>query len=77
MTHLTFTLEEEVLEKARRKAHQQGTSLDDLLRSYLVSYVADRPVDRQQSLATLLDLSSKAQSGSGGRKWTRDEIHER
>jgi Family of unknown function (DUF6364) len=77
MTHLTFTLEEEVLEKARSKAHQQGTSVDELLRSYLLSYVADRPTGRQQSLMTLLDLSSRARSGSGGRRWTRDELHER
>ena len=76
MTHLTIALEEDLLEKARRKADQQGTSVDSVLRGYLESYVDDQPKERQRSIATLLDLSSKVRSGSGGRKWTRDELHD-
>jgi antitoxin YefM len=34
-------------------------------------------IERSRSIKTLLDLSSKARSGSGGRKWTRDELHDR
>lgn len=32
---------------------------------------------REQAVKTLLDLSRKTKSGSGGRRWTRDELHER
>ena len=77
MTQPKIALEEEVLEKARRKASLQGTSVDELLRSYLESYVDDQPSERQHSIAILLDLSSRVRSGSGGRKWTRDELHAR
>ena len=31
----------------------------------------------QEAIKILLDLSSKARSGSGGRTWTRDELYER
>ncbi len=78
MVHLTIALEENLLEEAKEKARQQGKSLDDLLRSYLESYVDQEQRERQQrAINSLLDLASKARSGSGGRKWTRDELHER
>ncbi len=38
MTHLTVTLDEDTLERARSKALTEGTSLDALLRSYLEAY---------------------------------------
>lgn len=33
--------------------------------------------DREQAVRNLLELSRKATSGSGGRRWTREELHER
>jgi Family of unknown function (DUF6364) len=67
MVHLTIALEEEVLEKARQKAREQGTSLDELLQSYLESYAVDQQQKQSEVIRDLLDLSSKARSGSGGR----------
>ena len=77
MTHLKIAFEEEVLEKARRKASLSGTFVDELLRSYLKAYADDQPRERHRGIALLLDLSSRAKSGSGGRNWTRDELHAR
>jgi hypothetical protein len=78
MVRLTIALEDEILERAETKAQQQGTSLAEVLRNYLESYAGiQRERDRQEATKTLLDLSSTAQSGSGGRKWTRDELYER
>lgn len=78
MVYLTIAVEETVLERAELKARQQGTSVDEVLRSYLEAYAdAQQETSRREALKTLLDLSSKAQSGSGGRKWTRDELYER
>lgn len=78
MVRLTIALEEEILERARTKAQEQGTSVDEVLRTYLESYAGvQRERDRQEATKTLLDLSSRAQSGSGGRRWTRDELYER
>lgn len=78
MVQVTIALEEKVLETAERKARQQGTSVDELLRRYLESYTDLAPKSEQQeAIRSLLDLSSKVKSGSGGRRWTRDELHER
>jgi len=78
MVNLTIALEEGLLEQAQKRALQQGTSLDEILRSYLESYVDKEQRERQErAVRSLLDLSSQARSGSGGRKWTRDELHER
>lgn len=76
MTHLTITLDEDTLERARSKALREGTSVDVLLRSYLEAYSSSQE-DREQAVRKLLELSRKATSGSGGRRWTREELHER
>jgi hypothetical protein len=77
MVHLTIAFEEKVLEEARRKAVQQGTSVDELLRSYLKSYAGDQQQKQNQAVSDLIALSSRARSGSGGARWTRDELHDR
>jgi hypothetical protein len=76
MTKLTIALDEAILERAQDKASQQGTSLDILIQSYLETYAGDNKCGRQ-AVETLLDLSRKTTSGSGGRRWTRDELHAR
>jgi hypothetical protein len=76
MAHLTITLDEGTLERARSKASEEGTSVDALLRRYLEAYSGSRE-DREQAVKTLLELSRKTTSGSGGRRWTREELHER
>lgn len=76
MVQLTIALEEQVLERARQKAHEQGVSLDEILRRYLESYAVDPMQEQKQAIRGLLDLSMKAQGGSGGRTWTRDELHQ-
>jgi hypothetical protein len=76
MTKLTIAMDERVLERAQSRASQQGTSLDALVRSYVESF-ASAEEGREQAVRNLLDLSRKTEGGSGGRRWTRDELHER
>lgn len=76
MTKLTIAMDERVLERARSRASQQGTSLDALVRSYVESFAGGEE-GREQAVKNLLDLSRKTEGGSGGRRWTRDELHER
>jgi hypothetical protein len=76
MVNLTIALDEETFERARSKASEEGTSVDTLVRSYLEAYTGVRE-ESKQAVRTLLDLSRKVSSGSGGRRWTREELHER
>jgi hypothetical protein len=65
MTYLTIALDEDILERARSKAQDEGTSVDVLLRSYLEAYSNNRE-DREQTsrepFAALRALSGTAHS---------------
>ena len=76
MANLTITVDEDVLRQARIRALEQGKSVNAILPEYLTSYAARRTaqVDATQ---TLIGLSRKSTSARGGRRWTRDELHER
>jgi hypothetical protein len=76
MANLTITVDEEVLRKARMRALAQGTSVNAILAEYLEAY-ADQQARQQEATRSLLAMSRKATSGRGGRRWTRDELHER
>ena len=76
MPNLTITVDEQVLKKARIKALEEGTSVNALLRSFLERYVRDVET-RKKALADILAVSRSSRTARGGRRWTRDELHER
>jgi plasmid stability protein len=77
MANLTITIDDEMLKRARIRALEQGTSVNALLRLYLIHYVGGRKTT--EALEELVELAVKSQGGSGegGRKWTREDIYER
>jgi hypothetical protein len=77
MTNLTLTIDERLLKRARVRALEQDTSVNALVRNYLEDYVGRSP--HEQGLAGFLALTEAidAGSGPGGRRWTREELHER
>ncbi len=74
MKNITLSADDELIEAARRKAEAEGTTLDAQFRRWLAAYVgrADR-VAAYNALMT--DLRQRV--GTGGRKFTRDEMNER
>jgi hypothetical protein len=76
MANLTITIDKETLKQARIKALQQGTSVNAILKDYLESYAGSKS-KKNDSISNLLKLSRIAKSRSKGKKWTRDELHER
>ena len=76
MANLTITVDEEVLRQARMRALAQGKSVNAILAQYLRSY-ADLSAAQEDATRTLIKLSRKSKSARGGRRWTRDELHER
>lgn len=76
MSNLTITVDEEVLKRARVRALEQGTSVNALLRVYLETF-AGASSERRQATRDLLERSERAQSARGGRRWTREELHDR
>jgi plasmid stability protein len=76
MANLTITVPEDVLKSARRRALEQGTSVNALLRDYLQQFSNVQPA-HAKAAARVLELSRKARAGRGKASWTRDDLHRR
>jgi len=76
MAKLTITVPEEVLKRARRRAREQGKSVNAVLRDYL-SQFAGTQFAQANAAKRVLELSRTARSGRGKAKWTRDDLHQR
>jgi hypothetical protein len=77
MPNLTVVIEEATLKKARLRALQQGTSVNELLRTFLESY-AGVSLEQTAALEDLLALSRGAKTRHrGAKRWSRDDLHER
>lgn len=77
MTTLTIQIDEGTLARAEAKARQRGSTVGDLLRDYLDGLAKDELTTCEEAVQSLLRLSRSTRSGSGGRRWTREEVHER
>ena len=73
--NLTLSVDDDVVQKARRCAKSLGKSVNQLVREYL-EHLAGKP-DREALVAEFRELSKKPLGDSKGWKFNRDEIHER
>lgn len=76
MANLTIAVPGEVLKSARRRALEQGTSVNAVLREYLTQFAGTQSA-QANAAKRILDLSRGARSGRGKARWTRDDLHER
>ena len=76
MANLTIAVPEEILKSARRRALEQGTSVNAVLRDYLSQFAGAQSA-HANAAQRVLALSRTARSGRGTGKWTRDDLHER
>ncbi|MDX1251708.1 MAG: hypothetical protein IDH49_05580 [Gammaproteobacteria bacterium] len=76
MSNLTITIDDDTLKKARMRALTQGTSVNAVLRAFLESYAGARS-EQEEAVSDLLALSRASKSRCGGRRWTRESLHER
>ncbi len=75
MANLTLSLDDGLLQKSREAALREHTSVNALVREYLVRYV-DAKSRRLEALDTLDALAGRSASASS-EAWTRDTLHER
>lgn len=76
MANITIAVDREALKRARIRAIEEGTSVNAVLSEFLASY-AGLSREREEATEAILAASKAARSGSHGRRWTRDELHER
>lgn len=72
--NLTVSIDDAILEKARKLAVQRGTSVQELIRAHLESLVGE--TNGSAVAEELLELMQVAGGRSGGRKIPRDEAYE-
>jgi hypothetical protein len=79
MANLTISVNEEVLKRARMRALAENRSVNAVLARYLEEYAQVDALRRRrrEAFEALLALAEESGSGSGGRTWNRDELHER
>lgn len=71
--NLTLSVEDEVVERAREVARQQGTSLNALVRQYLENLAGRRT--GEQLARELEGLWAERSGSSGGGRFNRDEVY--
>lgn len=77
MANLTIKVDDRVLRRARIKALQEGTSVNQVLAEHLERFAGEDL--REKGWRTFLDgaQSTQAASSANGRDWTRDELYQR
>ena len=71
--NLTLSVDEQLVERARKRAGALGKSLNQMVRDYLQKVAGDDDAD--ESIAEFRRLSGKGHSR--GWRFNRDEIHRR
>lgn len=76
MANLTISVAGDILKRARMRALQEDTSVNAVLAGYLLDYARADDVrrDRLEALERIIALADQANTGSGGRSWTRDGL---
>ena len=73
--NLTLSVDDTLVEEARRLAQARGTSLNQLVREYLEHLV--RPRSASDFSTELRRLSALGRGDSRGWRFNREELHER
>lgn len=73
MKNITLSAEDSLIEAARLQAKEENTTLNEQFRLWLAQYARKQRVRRFGELMD--ELQGKA--GTGGRKFSRDEMNER
>ena len=76
---ITLSIEDEVIRKARLHADTRGTTVDQIMRDYLVelSRNTEMQIDLKKSSDEFVRLSKMSHGNSKGWKYDREEAYKR
>jgi hypothetical protein len=77
MANLTLNVDKKTLDKARKVAIDQETTLGQMVREFLTSVAHSDKSDRAQTLMRLEHSFQRLSRDMGPRSWTREQLHER
>ena len=73
--NITLSVDEKIVERARKAANSMGSSLNQVIREFLEELAGGKSATEE--IREVKKLSAKAKGRSRGWKFDRDEIHER
>ena len=73
---LTIVVDDDILERARIRAIEENTSVNAVVRAYLLTYAAE-DLQREDACERLLALSRSSRSRRADAVWSRDDLYER
>jgi hypothetical protein len=76
MKNVTLSADERLIEQARAQARAKNTTLNEEFRRWLEDYTRTEREKRVRRAMESIDRI-RAYTGTGGRKFTRDEMNER
>jgi hypothetical protein len=76
MKNITLSVDENVLATVRRHAAERNSSVNALVRDFLINLAAHQ--DRaKRARARLRHLSNQSQGRLGKKTWAREDLHDR
>lgn len=76
MKNITLSVDEKVLAAVRRRAAEQNSTVNALVRQYLTN-LAEQDDRAARARARMVELSEQSQGQLGEITWTRDDLYER
>jgi predicted transcriptional regulator len=76
MANITLKIDEELLEKARRLAHQRKTSINAVVRKSIEDFVSG-DLSREAAAKGVEAFFRRSRARVGAKTWIRDDLHER
>jgi plasmid stability protein len=76
MANMTLAIDDGLLRRARVKAVNENTSVNAVVRDFLVRWV-DEEGERAAAVQRLRAVLDATEYRSGGVAWTRDELYKR
>lgn len=76
MKNVTLSVDEKVLATARRYAAERGTSVNALVREFLLG-ISRRRDQAREARKQIREMSRKSAARIGFVSWSRDDLHER
>jgi hypothetical protein len=76
MKNITLSIEDDVLQEARKIAAERGTTVNAIVRASLAELVRQKKRTRN-ALKRMRELAAKGGMEFGKKSWSRDDLHER
>jgi hypothetical protein len=76
MKNITLSVEDDILQEARKIAAERNTTVNAIVRAHLGDLVRQKKRTRD-SLRRMRELAEQGGMEVGEKTWTRDDLHER